>query len=316
MDILITGGTGRIGLHLIKVLKKEKIRVLVRPDDERIKELPKNIEIVYGDLLDKNSLEKAVSGIDIIYHLAAIVDYLAPKNLMYKVNVEGTKNLLEATKNVKKFIYLSSTAVYGKNLFGIADENTSCRPDNYYGFTKLEAEKLVLKNNGIVIRSADVYGPGFEEGYHQIFSLLEKNKLPIIGSGKNRIQYIYIDDLISALLLAKNAEKGEIYLIAGKDIKNQEDLFKICCRYLKVEPPEKHSSIFLIKLLISISMLIDKIKGKKPKMIPEYIYKITADRIFNIEKAEKELNWKPKVEYKYGIKKMVEYYKKHIYKGF
>jgi len=122
-----------------------------------------NVEIFYGDVLDKESLKKAVDGVDVIFHLAAVVDYLAPKDLMYKVNVIGTKNLLEVSK-AKKFIYLSSTAVLGKKIKNIqADENTSYKPSNFYGKTKMEAEKMVKENNGIIIRSADAYGPGLKK---------------------------------------------------------------------------------------------------------------------------------------------------------
>ncbi|MFQ6020706.1 MAG: NAD-dependent epimerase/dehydratase family protein, partial [Candidatus Aenigmatarchaeota archaeon] len=246
--ILITGATGRIGKYLVKALidNKEDVRVLVKDKMIDIE----NVEVFYGDIRNKEVLEEAVKGVDIIYHLAAIVDYLAPKDLMYEVNVIGTKNLLEVSQG-KKFIYLSSTAAMGKKLAEIpATENTPCKPTDYYGKTKLEAEKLVLKNNGIVIRSPDVYGIGFREGYDFVFSALEKGKLPIIGSGKNFIQYIHINDLIQALLLVKeNGKPGEIYIVSGKEIKTLKEIFNLICKHLGVEPPKKHISVTAAKML-------------------------------------------------------------------
>lgn len=315
--ILVTGGTGRIGKHLVGRLleQDESVRILAKEKGAITEELEKKgVEVFFGNLLDKKSLEIALQGIETVYHLAAIVDYLAPKKLMWNVNVEGTGNLTETCKETgaKRIVYLSSTAVYGKKLSGIADESAETKPSNFYGKTKMEAERIVLSAGGIVLRSADTYFPGFTEGYHAIFSMLEKGKMKIVGSGGNRIQYIYIDDLIDALVLAKDKGKGgEIYNIAGGETLAQEDLYKLACGFLGVEPPKKHIGISTLKVLLALSNLISMIKRKKPKMIPEYIDKIAADRAFSIEKARRELGFSPKVTYAEGMKKMIEYYKEH-----
>jgi nucleoside-diphosphate-sugar epimerase len=266
-----------------------------------------NVETFYGDVLDIESLKKAVDGVDVIYHLAAVVDYLAPKDLMFKVNVLGTKNLLEASKG-KKFIYLSSTAAMGKNLKEIpANENTSCHPSDYYGETKLEAEKIVKEAGGIIIRSADVYGLGFEEGYFTVFSQLEHEKMPVFGNGKNIIQYTHINDLIQALLLAKDKGKtGEVYIITGKDIKSQKELYEIVCKHLGIPFVEKHVSPSMAKFIL----FFKNMRKERPKFIAEYINKLAANRLFDITKAKNELGYEPKVEYENGIAEMIEEYKK------
>lgn len=307
--ILVTGGSGRIGRHLVKALleRGENVRVLIK--DKMIEF--ENVEIFYGDLLDIESLRKAVDGIDVIYHLAAVVDYLAPKDLMYGVNVIGTKNLLEVSKG-KKIIYLSSTAAMGKRLRELpANEKTSCHPSNYYGKTKLEAENLVRENNGIVIRSADVFGSGFTEGYQFVISRLERGEMPIIGDGKNLIQWIDVSDLVQALLLAKEKGKpGETYLVAGKEVKTVKDLFGLLCKYLNVPPPQKHVSKLVAKMLAYSKLLKGKIKRKRPNLIPEYVEKIVANRTFDISKARRELGFEPKVGYEEAAREMVEEYKK------
>ncbi|MEM5782543.1 MAG: GDP-mannose 4,6-dehydratase [Candidatus Aenigmatarchaeota archaeon] len=306
--MLVTGAAGRIGKHLVNALVKqgEKVRVLIK--DDTIEN--ENVEVFYGDLLNKESLKKAVDGVDVIYHLAAVVDYLAPKDLMFNVNVIGTKNLLEVSK-AKKFIYLSSTAVMGKKLKEIpANENTACKPSNFYGKTKLDAEKLVKEAGGIIIRSVDVFGPGFTEGYEYVISGLENGSLPIIGNGKNFIHWIHINDLIQALILAKEKGKhGEVYIVAGKEVKTLRECFNLLCKYLDVEPPKKQVSKFLAKALANFKVLKAKIKKQKPKIIPEYIEKITANRSFDISKARKELGFEPKVSYEDAAREMVEEYK-------
>jgi nucleoside-diphosphate-sugar epimerase len=308
MVILITGGTGRIGKHLVNALvnQGEKVRVLVRKgmiENE-------NVEVFYGDILNKESIKKAVDGVDVIYHLAAIVDYLAPKDLMFNVNVIGTKNLLEVSK-AKKFIYLSSTAAMGKKLKEIpANENTPCHPSDFYGKTKLDAEKLVKESGGTIIRSADVFGPGFREGYDYLIEGLESGNLPIIGDGKNFIQWIHINDLIQALILAKeNGNSGEVYIVAGKEVKTFNECVELLTKYLQVEPPKKHVSKFLAKTKVNFNMLKAKVKKERPKVISEYVEKITANRSFDISKAKKELGFEPKVSYEDAAREMVEEYK-------
>ncbi len=238
--ILITGASGRVGKRLVKELcKKEEVRVLIHENMVDIE----NVETMYGDLLDKNSLEKALKDVDVVYHLAAVVDYLAPKELVFKANVLGTKNLVELAEN-KKIIYLSSTAVMGRKLKEMsANEETPPNPSNYYGWTKLQAEELIRKSRGIIIRSPDVFGPGFTEGYNLIISKLEDETFPMIGDGRNFIHWIHIDDLIQALVLAKeNGKQGETYIVAGKEVKTLKELLGLLCKYLGVEPPKKQTS--------------------------------------------------------------------------
>lgn len=298
MVILITGATGRIGRHLVNALisKGEKVRVLIR---DRMTEF-ENVETFYGDLIDKEALKKAVEGIDTVFHLAAVVDYSAPDDQMYQVNIGGTKNLLEVFKG-NKFIYLSSTAVLGKKLKSPADESTPYSPSNFYGKTKMEAEKFVKANNGIVVRSPDVLMPRFTEGYDMIFSKLMEGRMPIIGDGKNFIDYIYITDLIQALLLAmEKGKKGEIYMVSGKGVKTQKECLEIASKFLNVEPPKKHVSAFS-------ALLSSKIRRKKD-FTPEYVEKIVRNRTYDITKAKNELGFDPKIDMETAIKLMVENY--------
>lgn len=297
-----------MGKNLVRELcKKEKVRVLVYKGMVETE----NVEVMYGDLLDKTSLEKALKDVDTIYHLAAVVDYLAPKELMFKVNVLGTKNLVELADN-KKIIYLSSTAVMGRKLKEMpANEDATANPSNYYGWTKLQAEELVKKKNGIIIRSADVFGPEFTEGYNLIISKLEDGTLPLIGDGKNFIHWIHINDLIQALLLAKDrGKRGQVYLVAGKEVKTLKELWILLCKYLEVEAPKKKVSKFMAKLSAQFKMLKWKVGGEKPKLIPEYIEKLTSNRTFDISRAKEVLGFDPQVSYEEAAKEMVEEYKK------
>jgi len=310
---LVTGASGRIGRHLIPALLRsgDEIKVLVKEnmiDNE-------NVEIFYGDLLDKESLKKAVEGVDVVFHLAAITDYLASKDDMYKINVIGTKNLLEVSKG-KKFIYLSSTAAMGNKFKEIPlNEETKCKPSSFYGKTKLEAENLVKQAGGIIVRSPDVFGVGFTEGFDFILAGLESGKLPLIGDGKNFIHWIHVNDLVKSLLLAKSLGKpGELYIVAGKEVKTLKELLGMLCNYLGVEPPKKHTSALLAKAKAQSNLLKGKLSKERPVLIPEYIDKITSNRTFDISKAKNVLGFEPQIGYEESAREIVEDYKSRSYK--
>lgn len=305
--ILVTGGTGHVGRPLVEALLKQGEKVRVLSTDTAIIE---NAEMIQGSILDSAEVESAVSGVNVIYHLAAIVDYgPSPKKLMYDVNVTGTKYLLNYSQS-KKFIYLSTTSVYGKEMKeNPANENTPYNPDSYYGKTKELAEKLVLEGNGMVLRSPVIYGHGFTSGFETVFSQMQKGKMPIIGSGNNRIQWIHIDDLIQALLLLKEkGRSGEKYLVSGPETKTQNELSSIVAKDLGVSPPNKKISESTAYLMASIAGISARIKGKKPKLLPEHISRIASDRSFDISKARRELGFTPKVTYEQGIKEIIEEY--------
>lgn len=309
--ILVTGATGRIGKHLVDSLvnKGESVRALVRSgtvDNE-------SVELFYGDLLNVESLKKAVDGVDVIYHLAAETDYLAPKEKMFEVNVQGTKNLLDVSKG-KKFIYLSSTAAMGKKLKEIpATEKTPCHPSDYYCQTKLDAENLVKQAGGIIIRSADVFGSGFMEGYDYVISHIDNGNMPVVGDGKNFIQWIHIDDLIQALLLAKDSGKpGEVYIVAGKEVKTLNECFALLAKYLNVEPPQKHVSKFMAGTMAKFKIIKSKVNKTRPSVIPAYIDKMAANRSFDISKAKRELGFDPKVSYEDAAEEMIVEYRKSV----
>jgi len=306
---LVTGATGRVGRHLVKALldRGESVRVLVKngtADSELV-------EVFYGDILNKESLRKAVDGVDTIYHLAAVVDYTAPKDLMFNVNVIGTKNLLEVSAG-RKIIYLSSAAVMGRNFKELpVSESTPCHPSNYYGETKLEAEKLVREAGGIIIRSPDIMGQGFTEGFDYVISKIADGTMVIPGDGKNFIQFVHISDLVQALILAKEIGKsGEVYIVTGKEIRTLNECFALIAKYLGVDPPKKHVSKLLALSVAGYKSLKSRLGNGKQVAMGEYIEKMAANRSFDISKAKSELGYISSMSYDDIMEEMIINYRK------
>ena len=174
--ILITGAAGFIGSHLVDFLiKKEgrkKLRLFVKKG-ESLKNLPdSNFDIFFGDICNSKDVKIAMDGVDVVYHLAAKIDFDGKTYEEYKrVNVDGTKNLINECrgKNIRKFIFFSSIGVFGLPArIGEIKNWNETHPKiytNFYGRSKLEAEEVVV-NAGcnfklpyVIIRPASVYGP-------------------------------------------------------------------------------------------------------------------------------------------------------------
>jgi nucleoside-diphosphate-sugar epimerase len=319
--ILVTGAGGRLGRHLLQLLleRNSRVRVLARAGAEL--SFPKGVEVFPGDITHIQTISHAVGGVDIVYHLAALVDYVSSEKKLFEVNVEGTRNLLKAcvefAPNLKRFVYCSSTSVMGKELAKIpADEKTECIPTDNYGISKLMAERVVLEHKDklpvVIVRPAVVYGAGFNEGYFPVLKLLKKHKLKVIDSGDNVLPFVHAKDVARALLLAAGSRKaiGQTYIITGGEQMTQKEILEIAARELEVKPPHKHIPLPIARLNIQLSYLISLFRGKKPPIDLEQLSVLSSHRIFDISKARKELGYSPKVRLEEGIKEMVEYYRR------
>jgi len=130
------------------------------------------------------------------------------------------------------------------------------------GAAEAGARVVVCEKGGIIVRSPPIFGPGFNVGFDFVLSQLEKGKMPIIGNGENRIHWIHINDLIEALLLAKDRGRaGEAYLVGGKEIKTQRELLSLLAKYLKVGAPEKSVSAAVAKTMAYYKMFEARISG-------------------------------------------------------
>jgi nucleoside-diphosphate-sugar epimerase len=310
--ILVTGGAGKVGTPLVRALvdRGEEVRILTRRTDPRVL----GVDVVKGNVLDVYSVKKAVEGTETIYHLASLLDTSQnTKGMMREVNVTGTRNLLEAAGD-RRFIYLSSTMVYGSNMRqNPATESTPYNPDGLYGRTKMAAEKLVLWKGGVVIRSPTVYGEGFNAGLIPVLSHIDRGEMKVIGSGDNVFQWIHISDLVQALLLAKDNGKPGVYLVAGDEKRTQRELLSLFARYLHVGPPKRRTSVRLALAAAGYRVLAHRVRGGSLGLSRSHINRITSNRLYDTSKAKNELGFEPRIGYEQGARELVEEYL--VYKG-
>ncbi len=322
MRILVTGGTGFIGSHLVESLLKEghQVKALIRrtSNTEYLDNL--NIELVYGDITDETSLRPAVKDVQIVYHLASLLNPLrVPDDRYREVNVKGTENLLEAclsADKIERFIYCSSVAVYGKLEHIPTSEECLCSPDNIYGSTKYEGEKLALEfyhQHGLpvaVAQPAWVYGPR-DDKLLKLCRAIINNSFVMIGKGDTLRHPVYVTDVVQGLKLCAKRESaiGEVYIIAGKEALPIRKIIETLADILGKKIPPFYIPAFLAEAIAWVfERTLPKI-GVEPILSQRRLEFFTKRQAFSIAKAQLKLGYSPQIDLKDGLERTVEWYR-------
>ncbi|MBZ5561430.1 MAG: NAD-dependent epimerase/dehydratase family protein [Acidobacteriia bacterium] len=225
--ILVTGVTGFIGGRLALRLVSEKravVRGLAR-DPAKARSLAETgIEIVQGDMRDAASLRRAVEGCSVVIHAAAQVSSVPDRQTFVDSNVAGTENILRASEaaGVRRFVHLSSVAVFGLAAQGnVTDQAARAHSGDPYCDTKVDSEELVFRYHregrvpATVLRPSSVYGPGSTHWTIIPLKRIKKGRMLLFDGGRGRLNYVYIDNLVDAILLAAEDERalGEAFIV-------------------------------------------------------------------------------------------------------
>ena len=217
--ILVTGGTGFIGTHLVRRLAAsgQMVRCLVRRRAGP-RNLPPGVEAVYGDLASGEGLEAALGGADTVIHLAGVTKALSPAGY-YAGNERATRNLAVALAGRStRLVHVSSLAAIGPSLDGNPiDEDAEPHPLTHYGKSKLEAERAVraLAPDAVIVRPPVVYGPNDTDVF-QLLKWISQGFVLQIGGGERWFSAIYVKDLVEGLIVAAGSAvaSGHAYFLA------------------------------------------------------------------------------------------------------
>ncbi len=221
MRVLVTGGAGFIGSHLVRRLLREGYEVVVLDNFctgrlENLEGVLESVEVVEGDLRDAGAVEGALKGVDAVAHLAALVDVaesVEKPHLYLDVNVYGTLNLLRAARRVEVLVFASSAAVYGDPVRLPIDEEHPISPISPYGATKAAGEALVsayARLHGfrpVILRLFNVYGPKQSRAYAGVVTefmrRIARGEPPVIyGDGTQTRDFVYVDDAVEYFVRA------------------------------------------------------------------------------------------------------------------
>jgi len=319
--ILVTGGTGFVGSHLVSrlVKKGELVRVLVRKNSniDYLKKL--NVEICVGDVTDKNSIKAAVEGVDLVYHIAALFRQARfPDRVYGEINVQGTQNMLEASyeEGVKRFVHCSTIGVLGHIANPPANETYPYNPGDVYQRSKCEGEKIALKFFQdkefpvVVARPASVYGPG-DMRLLRLFKYVSSGKMVILGDGNPFYHLVYVEDLVTGFELCAQKENavGQVYILGGDKYLTLNELIDLIAKVLEVSLSKIYLPVFPVKAL---SILCEKVCISlriEPPFHRRRVDFFTKSRAFNISKAKKELGYKPEFDLETGLRLTAEWYR-------
>jgi NAD+-dependent farnesol dehydrogenase len=304
----VTGASGFIGKNLVHFLADSGFRVhaLVRSRAKAGNSVPSSVSFFQGDLTDRESIDHAMQGCSLVFHLAALAKpFSRTPGDFDRINVEGTRNVLEiALKNqVKKMVFTSTAGVFNPSGRG---ETTGETDDNRYAYhsdysrTKAKCEELcreyVKKGVPVVIvNPSRVFGPGeltTGNSFTRIIQLYISGKWHIIpGNGKTIGNYVFIEDVVRGHYLAMKAGiPGEKYILGGENLS-----FDQVFAAIDKETGDPH---FLIKLPLPVLqaiafalVLLSGLLKKDPPITPSWITHYLEERGLSVRKAEKELDY-------------------------
>lgn len=297
--ILITGGTGFLGVHLARRLLKDKHAItLFDLADLDAADLIGKVKVIKGDIRNRTSIDKAVKGHQYVVHAAAALPIQVTKKTIYSVNIDGTRNVLESclAHKVKRVVFISSTAVYGvpKNL--PEKEDSPLDPIGFYGESKIAGEKLCLEygKKGL---SVNIFRPktflGIERlGVFELWfeAIFKGKRVYILGNGNNKYQLLAVTDLVGAIEKALFTKvSGEIFNIGAKEFGTwREDLGSV------ISYDKSKSKITSLPTLPS-QLILAILEKLHLSPIAAWHYKtMPVDSYVSIEKAERLLDWHPK----------------------
>ena len=316
--VVVTGANGFVGSWLVRELLRqgEHVHALVRKHSDLSELIGANCELIYGDVTDLNSLESAFKGASAVFHLAGLIAYRkADREKMTSVNVDGTKNVIQAclSNNVPRLIYMSSVVAVGAGFspHEILNENSKYNVHHLnlgYFETKHAAELLVLEAvrernlNAVILNPSTIYGAGdARKGSRKTQLKVAQGKFPFYTSGG--VNVVNVEAVIAAVIEAwRSGRSGERYILSGENLTIQQ-LFSFIAKVAGVKPPKHKIPNFALHGLGLFGDTLDLI-GLKGSFSRENAWTSTLYHWFDNSKAKRELGFNPKSA-EYAIQKSV-----------
>lgn len=322
--VLITGATGFIGGHLVKACfaKGYEVRALVMegdPEEERVQAMGAIIR--HGDLRNEPSIKQAAKGVDLIFHCAGLVTDWAPKWMFREIILEGTENVCKAAHEDKidRLIYISTNDVFGVIEGPVIDEFYPFKKwgEPYPDF-KIEAEEIVryyANEHGLpatTVYPCWVYGPGDKTFVPLLADAIVKKEM--LFWRKNVLVWpTYIDNLVDLLMLLSEDDQaiGNGYLVHDGESTTLQEFSARIAETMGVKPPKMRIPYGLAYFAADLMEFAWKaFRIKQRPLLTTYAVKNLGSRFqYSINRAERELGWKPKISYQQGIATTMEWLK-------
>lgn len=321
MRVLVTGASGFTGSVLAEKLIEQghEVRAFVRNKAKMQSPNAHRMEVIESDITDIEAMKRAVEGVEIVYHIAALFRQAGvPDQVYWDVNVTATENLLKLSHEagVKRFVHCSTVGVHGHIENPPADEDYRFSPGDIYQITKLEGEQKALeyyRKTGFpvsVVRPGPIYGVG-DLRLLKLFKLASKSVTPILGDGNIFFNMVYVEDLADIFILASQKEEaiGEVFLGAGPENMRLNDIVDTIAGILNRPKKKIHLPAAPFQLAGDLCEKICIPLGIEPPIYRRRVDFFTKSRSFTIEKSRRLLGYDPKFNYARGLAVTAEWYK-------
>jgi nucleoside-diphosphate-sugar epimerase len=324
---LVTGATGLLGSHIVEQLRKRNMptRVLVRRGSDRSWLQTQGVEFAEGDITDRQSIERACRGVEVIYHSAAKVGDWGPWDEFQRVTIDGTRNMLDGAvaAGVRRFVHVSSISTYGYHTKeGTIDESYELGYGlyrwAYYSKSKIEAERIAWDYHTAgrielsVIRPAWIYGQRDRTTIARLVQMVRTGRAKILGDGTNRLNVVYAGNVAEGCIAAgtMNEAVGEAFNCSNDGEITQQQYFDLIADTLGVPRISRRVPYRIAyKAGFVLECLGHALGWKKPPFITRYAVWLMGRRsYFSAEKARRILGWKATVPYEVGVPMTVRWY--------
>ena len=324
MEILITGGNGLLGRHLVPTLleRGDGVRVLALPDENTSWLEARGVTPHRGDIRCPETLVAPLRGVDAVFHLAGMMGVWRPLADYRAVNVTGTENVCRAAlaEGVRRVVHVSSWTAYGMDLGEPAREDFPLRPfKESYAITKTDGDRLVQRMiaehrlPAVIIRPGTFFGPGDALHFGRMADRLRAEKGVIVGSGDNALPFVYVTDVVQGLLLALDHERavGQAYNISTDRPLTQVQLLRaIACAVDGAPPCVNVPYRALYAGAFAAEQLARVVPPLRPPLVTRLGVKLFGtDNRHAIDKAHDELGYAPCVPLEEGVRLAARWYR-------
>ncbi len=318
---LVTGAGGYVGSFVTKLLLDRgfKVRAMIRNPQQGAELEKLGAEVVIADLKDVVSLKQAVTGVNGIFHIAALFRQAGlPESEFDAVNAVGTRNLFEVAveAGVSRVIHCSTVGVIEPKQDVPSDEQDPYNPADMYQRSKMDGELIALefykseKVSGVVIRPAMIYGPG-DDRTLKIFRMISKGKFFYVGKGDKLVHWIDVRDLAVSFLLAMEHEErnNEIYIIPGRESVSLKVMADLIADKLGKKKPWLHLPVVPMQLLGDVCEAICTPLKINPPIYRRRVDFYTKNRNFDGSKAKEQLGFVSSQDFSQELDDIIESYK-------
>lgn len=322
LRILVTGGNGFLGSHLVSALQDrgDSVRVLALPTEDTAALEAAGVAVYRGDIRDSKTVATAMDGVQAVVHLAAMSSVWRPMADYHAVNVAGTEIVCRAAlAQGARVVHVSSWTVYGMGVREPAVEDSPLSPQREpYAMTKaigdIAVQRMIAEDGlrAVIIRPGTIFGPGSVLIFGRIADRLRAGKWIIVGSGRNALPLVYVSDVVQGLLLALDHEHaiGQAYNITNDAPLSQREFFNEVAEDIGAKPPRLRVPYpALYAAAWAAERIAELTRAREPLLTRHGVSLFGSDNRHAIEKARRELDYEPRVPLRAGIRLAADWYR-------